>query len=349
MTPLRLLYAVQGTGNGHVARAQALVPLLLAQPNVRLDLVVSGTLVDVGLPLTPRERYAGFSFRYGKSGGIDWFQTFWANSWWKLLRSIQKTPVAEYDLVLNDFEPVTAYACKWRKIPIIDISHQAGVRHPGAARPKHQDPLAEWVLANFAPAKRCLGFHFVAQDINYRTPVIRPTVRQLKRAVDGSVLVYLPAYAPEVLLPVLMGLSQRVWHVFVRPGTPLPKNTPEHVNWHAIDQEAFLDRLSRASHVLCSAGFELPAEALFLGAALAIVPIAGQYEQSCNAAEAKKLGARVLCSLHRPKDRQKLTDWLGLERGHPVYFPDETETLVQDLLRRFRENPQLPDYVRAKS
>lgn len=349
MTTLRLLYAVQGTGNGHVARAQALVPIMLAQPNVRLDLVVSGTLVDVDLPITPRERYSGFSFRYGKKGGIDWFQTFWANSWWKLIRSIQRAPVREYDLVINDFEPVTAYACRWHNVPILDVSHQAGVRHPRAARPKRLDPLAEWVLEHFAPANRCLGFHFVARGNNYRTPVIRPTVRQLKRTPDGSVLVYLPAFSPEVLLSVLKELNRREWYVFVRPGTFVPQKSPKHVHWHTIDQDFFLDRLSQASHVLCSAGFELPAEALFLGAALAVVPIAGQYEQACNAAEAKKLGARVLRGLHRPKDLQKLRDWLDEEQVQPVYFPDETETLVQDLLRRFRENPQLPDYVRAKS
>lgn len=348
MRPLRLLYAVQGTGNGHVARAQALLPLLQAQPSVQVDVVVSGTLVDVSLPMEPRFTYSGISFRYGKKGGIDWFRTFWANSWWKCIRDVWTTPVHEYDLVLNDFEPITAYACRIRNVRSIEISHQSGVRHPNAARPRFKDPLAEWVLAHFAPAPRCLGFHFTARGANYRTPVIRPAVRGLTRNSDGSVLVYLPAFAPEVLLQTFADWDFKNWHVFVRSGTVCPP-APAHIVWHPIDQEHFLFRLARASHVLCSAGFELPAEALYLGAALAVVPISGQFEQACNAAEVKTLGALVLRGLTRTKDLNKLRNWAEHGAGIRVEFPDETEILVRDLIQRFRENPELPDYIPNES
>ena len=347
MKPLRLLYAVQGTGNGHVARAQALLPLLVAQPFTSVDVLISGTFVDVTLPIAPLYSFPGVSFHYGKNGGINWFKTALKNNWLALFRDILRVPVAQYDLVINDFEPVSAYACKIRRVPIVDISHQAGVRHPQAARPSWKDPVAEWVLAHFAPAPRCVGFHFQSFGNNYRTPVIRPAIRKLNQAMDGSVLVYLPAFAPDVLEPVFAELPERTWHVFIRSGLVAPKPV-KNVMWHTIDQAAFLDRLGRCSHVLCSAGFELPAEALFLGRQVAVIPIVGQFEQACNAQEAARLGVRVLGGLHRTKDLEQLTLWLNEAPLAPVPFPDETESLVCNLLSDFRANPELPGYVRPK-
>jgi len=347
MKPLKVLYAVQGTGNGHVARAQALLPLLTAQPFTTVDVLLSGTFVDVALPVAPLFSYPGISFHYGKNGGINWFKTATQNNWLALFRHILRAPVAQYDLVINDFEPVSAYACKIRRVPIVDVSHQAGVRHPRAARPSWKDPVAEWVLAHFAPAPRCVGFHFQSFGNNYRTPVIRPAIRELNQAVDGSVLVYLPAFAPDVLEPVFSALPERTWHVFIRSGLSHPPSA-KNVIWHTIDQEAFLDRLGRCSHVLCSAGFELPSEALFLGRQVAVIPIVGQFEQACNAQEAARLGVCVLGGLHRPEDLDQLKHWLKADPLAPVDFPDETEKVVRRLLSDFRSNPELPEYVRPK-
>jgi UDP:flavonoid glycosyltransferase YjiC (YdhE family) len=38
---MKVLYAIQGTGNGHISRARALVPEL--QKHCELDLLISGT------------------------------------------------------------------------------------------------------------------------------------------------------------------------------------------------------------------------------------------------------------------------------------------------------------------
>ncbi len=46
--------------------------------------------------------------------------------------------------------------------------------------------------------------------------------------------------------------------------------------------------------MLCGAGFETPAEALFLGKKLMVIPMKGQYEQHINAASLKELGIPVL-------------------------------------------------------
>ena len=48
------------------------------------------------------------------------------------------------------------------------------------------------------------------------------------------------------------------------------------------------------SGIITSAGFETPAEALFLGKKLLAIPIKGQYEQLCNAAALEKMGVACI-------------------------------------------------------
>ena len=46
---MRILYAIQGTGNGHLSRARDIIPYLLEKGQV--DLLISGIQADVDLPM----------------------------------------------------------------------------------------------------------------------------------------------------------------------------------------------------------------------------------------------------------------------------------------------------------
>src|SRR5580704_13062556 len=66
---MKILYAIQGTGNGHISRAREIVPLL--QQYGELDLLVSGTQAEVSLSQPLKYKYHGFSFVFGTKGGVD--------------------------------------------------------------------------------------------------------------------------------------------------------------------------------------------------------------------------------------------------------------------------------------
>ena len=70
---LKILYAIQGTGNGHVSRARDFIPYL--QQHFELDILISGTQVDVALPQQITYRKKGASFIFGKNGGVDYWKT----------------------------------------------------------------------------------------------------------------------------------------------------------------------------------------------------------------------------------------------------------------------------------
>ena len=106
---MKILYAVQGTGNGHLSRAMDIVPCLKALGEV--DVLVSGIQADLSLPFEVKYRFHGLSFIFGKSGGVDLWKTFMSSTIRKFTSEIKSLPIEGYDLVINDFEPISAWAC----------------------------------------------------------------------------------------------------------------------------------------------------------------------------------------------------------------------------------------------
>ncbi|HEV8511875.1 MAG TPA: glycosyltransferase family protein, partial [Cyclobacteriaceae bacterium] len=189
---MKILYAIQGTGNGHLARAVDVIPELKKYGT--LDLFVSGAQAEVKLPYPVKYKSKGLSFYFGKSGGINFFKTFQKNSSKDVMREIKEFPVEKYDLIVNDFEAISAWAARKKEIPIISLSHQAAILAKNAPRPKFVDPFGEWILKNYAPVKKYVGFHFEEYDKNIFTPVIRSAIREAKVSNQGHYTVYLPAY-----------------------------------------------------------------------------------------------------------------------------------------------------------
>ncbi|HSM46383.1 MAG TPA: glycosyltransferase family protein, partial [Draconibacterium sp.] len=107
---MKILYAIQGTGNGHLARATEIVPLLGELGET--DVLISGIQGDIQLPFEIKHRYYGLSFIFGKNGGISKVQTLKKLKLAKFYNDIKRCPVEKYDVVISDFEPITAWACK---------------------------------------------------------------------------------------------------------------------------------------------------------------------------------------------------------------------------------------------
>src|SRR5687768_149622 len=144
---MKILYAIQGTGNGHIARAEDIVPIL--RQYGELDLFVSGAQADIKLPYPIKYKSKGLSFYFGKSGGVDLIKTFRKNSSKDVYKEINRFPVEKYDVVINDFEPITAWACKRKEIPCIALSHQSALLSNKVPRPKSSDLVGEWILQNY--------------------------------------------------------------------------------------------------------------------------------------------------------------------------------------------------------
>ncbi|RYF93584.1 MAG: glycosyl transferase, partial [Chitinophagaceae bacterium] len=60
---MKILYAVQGTGNGHVCRALEIIPAL--QQKAEVDILISGSQSEVALPFPVKYRMGGLGFVFG--------------------------------------------------------------------------------------------------------------------------------------------------------------------------------------------------------------------------------------------------------------------------------------------
>ena len=326
---MKILYAIQGTGNGHLSRARDIIPLL--QKRCETDILVSGYQTDVELPFEIKYKFHGLSFIFGKKGGVDMWNTYVEANIKKLRNEIKNCPVEEYDFVINDFEPVSAWACYLKKVPCVSLSHQAAVLDKNAPKPGSNDPLGKFILRNYAPASVSYGIHFCNYSKNIFTPVIRQEIRLAERADNGHYSVYLPAYDDKKIIDMLAPLGDIRWQIFSKRAKEATININFEV--YPVTNDGFIQSLTTSTGVLCGAGFETPAEALFLGKKLLVVPMQNQYEQQCNAAALKAMGVPVIPKLKK-KYRNILQEWVDTDFRIDINYPDNTERMIQTVFEQ---------------
>lgn len=324
---MKVLYAIQGTGNGHLSRAMDIVPLL--KERVDVDVLVSGIQGDLILPFDVNYKYHGMSFIFGKMGGVDLLNTFANIKTKKIYKEIKDLNVEKYDLVINDFEPVSSWAAYYSKVKCIGLSHQAAVMHKKAPKPDKTDIFGQMVLKYYAPTDINFGFHFEKYDSSIFTPVIRQQVRKQVVENKGHYTVYLPSYDEENLIKHLSRFESIRFDVFSKH----TKKSFEHENLkiRPIDNEKFIKSMATSTGVICGAGFETPAEALFMQKKLLVVPMKNQYEQHCNAAALKNMGVPVIKSLKR-KHYDILEDFFCTDKIVEVNYNDETSSILDKVL-----------------
>ena len=342
---MKVLYAIQGTGNGHLSRAEDIVPHL--RKRCQVDILVSGTQSQLTPSFSIDYQLRGMSFLSSKKGKVDIIKTAVNTNVFKFFKEISQFPAKKYDLIISDFEPISAWSAKYHGVKSVELSHQAAVSHPNSPKPLDKHRIGNFILGNYCPSPHKYGFHFESYASSIFTPVIRENIRKLESENRGHYTVYLPAYHDDFIVQTLMHFKAE-WHVFSKYASCRYRVNNVWVN--PIDAANFTESLRTSEGVLCGAGFELPAEALFLNKKLMVIPMMGQYEQLCNAESLKKIGVLVLdklCLLHR----RTISSWLLNSQQIVVNYPNRTEqiidTIFNDLMPLENESstPQLIDLV----
>lgn len=320
---MRILYAVQKTGNGHLARAQEILPELRKLGEV--DVLTSGVQSQICLDFKTMYDFRGLSLFYSRSGKLSLLKTVFKNNYLRFLRDLSRVPVKKYDLIINDFEPVSAWASIIFGGNLISLSHQASLRFPDIPRPKNVNVFSSLVIRYFAPAKRYYGFHFRKYHDHIFTPVIRKKIRQLKPTREDKYVVYLPAYSPEKIYQVLYNLDTN-WVIFSRE-ISVPYSIGN-CRFFPVNEIEFLAELASCTGVLCGAGFELPAESLFLGKKLFVIPIKRQLEQYYNAVALHEMGVPFSEFL----DPEKIKTWLSKEQVVNCAFDEDLPSILKRVI-----------------
>ncbi len=213
----------------------------------------------------------------------------------------------------------------------VGLSHQASFQSRNVPKPKSID-WAQLVLKYYAPATNYVGFHFEKYDHFINTPVIRSQIRNLQVRDEGHYTVYLPAIDDKFLIPILHQLPHVNWQVFSKHA--LSSYTSKNVQVNLIDNEQYNDSLASCTGLLTGGGFEGPAEALFLGKKLLVVPMKFQYEQQCNAFALKKFGVPVIWGSNK-NWLPVLKEWIAGGSALHFNYPDETAGMIDRLVKQF--------------
>jgi uncharacterized protein (TIGR00661 family) len=277
---MKILYAFNGTGYGHASRAMSILPLL---KHYDVDILVSGEMNPIDIGHQIKYRFKGFTFVYN-NGRIDYWKTFKQLNIIQFVKDIVSLNIEQYDLVISDFEPISARAAKLRGVKSLSLSHQASFLSEDTPRPSKIDKTAEWILKNYAPCEYNIGFHFKDYDDFILAPHIRSVIRDYKDKFEREefILVYLPAYDVNKLVS-LFGRYQDYQFVIFSPQISTPTWNKSNVRIKPANQSDFMYALLKCNGVITGGGFETVAEALYLNKRVLTIPIKGQYEQECNA------------------------------------------------------------------
>jgi uncharacterized protein (TIGR00661 family) len=242
---------------------------------------------------------------------------------------MKQLPLMKYDFVINDFEPVSAWACLVKRKQCIALSHQYSLLNGNVPRPQKKNILFELILRYYAPTSIGYGLHFKKYDSNLYLPIIKEEIRTKNPTKKNFYLVYLPSFADEKIISVLFKIYNINWVIFSKHTNK--KYQKGNVKVYPISSECFNNKLVECKGVLCGAGFETPSEALFLKKKLMVIPMKNQYEQQCNAASLKKMGVPVIYDLNHDMI-EIIRDWTKSRKIINVNYQGSPRKVLDQIL-----------------
>lgn len=324
---MKIFYAIQATGNGHISRAMELLPYL--EEYGKVDLFLSGANSTLELDATIKYRSNGLSLFYTCTGSLDYMAMIKKISPFRLRKEVNELPVEKYDLVINDFECITSLACKKKNVPSVNFGHQASFMSDRTPRPAKPSSVGEWILKNYARASQYVGLHFDQYDDFILPPVIKTEIWEAKPTKQHYITVYLPSYCDCEIKKFFAKLDRYHFQVFSKEVKKITRE--KNFTFIPVGKDAFNKSLIHCSAIVCGAGFETPAEALHLQKKMMVMPIKGQYEQKCNAAALEKLGVKTLPEL--PENFNEVFEqWYETSSVVDIRFPYSAKEIIAKMM-----------------
>lgn len=347
---MRILYGIQGTGNGHLTRARALAPELEAA-GLDVTYLVSGRNPN---ELFDMEPFGDFMHRSGltfvtDAGKIQLLKTLTQSRPIQFIQDIRKLDLKPYDLVLSDFEPVTAWASKLQKIPSLAISHQASFKHAVPKVRGHRHAKA--IMGAYAPTSMSLGVHWYHFD----QPVLPPLIGEHTPSAEinrKKIVMYLNFERLEDIIALAQPFEEYEFHIFSAVETT---QSYEHITVHPLSYDGFHKHLKDCNGVISNAGFELASECIKLGKKLLVKPLHGQFEQLSNALALTQLDRG---SVMHELSHDKVREWLDYAPPKAINYPSLPKALskwitkgnwhhTEDLIGDLWQDIEIGDFAKA--
>jgi len=168
---MKILYAIQTTGNGHLARAQSIIPRLKEIADI--DIITSGPKNDFLLEEEPIYHYHGLTFFYTDTGAVNWLKTIFLNNYFRFIKEITSCPIKKYDLIINDFEPVSAWSAKFKNIKCFELTNQYSMGLKNIPKPNNYSRIVLHAIKYIIPSNLGYGYHYKKYTDRIFFPIIR--------------------------------------------------------------------------------------------------------------------------------------------------------------------------------
>jgi len=292
-----ILYGVNGEGSGHSTRAKEVISHL--QQKGHAVHIVS---FDRGLrnlsesfPVTEifglRVTYINNRVRYRRTLASNIIKAPLARRSMKELGKLIEEK--KIDLVITDFEPLTAHVAHRKRLPLIAIDNQHAITNTrvslprGYARDAATVKLVTHMMTPHADAYFVLSFFPVAvkrRNTFLFPPILRQEVLNTVPRSGDYALVYVTSPAKD-----LAALLRQVRYKFIAYGFG-QEGQDGNILFKKPGLDTFLNDLAGCRAVIANAGFSLVSEALHLGKPYLAVPVRNQFEQTFNAYYVGKTG-----------------------------------------------------------
>jgi uncharacterized protein (TIGR00661 family) len=320
----RILYALSGANRGHTSRVLAVTEELRARGH-EVAFCGGGRALEIleqlGEPVFPvpaiLQVMDGNRVRYWDTVKLN-FPHF-VNRSTIVARLLPHIEAFAPDLVVSDFEQFAPRAAEMLGIPVLSFNHQQIVTETDydvPARFRLEAFLTGRTINSIAPRNAAhvlvSSFFFPPVKDPTRTtliePIIRRAVRDARPEKGDHVLVYINQAEGMGGLPDVLRDVGGEFVIYGGAASEAGRSSGGlHFRRPSID--GFLEDLATARAVICTAGYTLMSEALYLGKPLLVLPNKGTFEQTINAMflEQDGLGESVY---HRPLEREDVGGFL---------------------------------------
>lgn len=301
---MNILYGISGIGTGHSNRQLPIIEHF--SKDSKIAIFCYGESYRIYSELSIKNKniipiLVDIPFIAESSNGFDWKETARINKGkdFNTINSLAILKVEETigkpDIVISDYEPLSAQYSYAYDVPLITIDQQSKYLCGNYLSLNGKTAISEIMrLRMFFPkanARIACSFFNVDTSINkfnvtILPPAIKSEILNLKKKEENVILLYVSSQSEfvqslEEVIDVFKLYKEEKFEIFVKdvPIIDLPENVLIHKHG---DNNHFYETLSNSKAIISTAGHTLLSEAMYLGIPVYAVPLS-VYEQHMNA------------------------------------------------------------------
>ena len=357
----KFLFIVQGEGRGHLTQAIALQTILKeAQHEVVAVLVGKShrkipTFFEEQIT-APIHYFESPNFVKDKDnrkiliGKTILYNTSKLKTFLKSLSELNRYyKTYQPDVIINFYDFLAGFYNIFHKnpIPMAVVGHQYFLEHPQFEFPKNhlvdKFLLRQNTKITCVGAKIKLALSFAPYLKDYKNilvvpPLLRKEVLSLQPEKQDFILCYVnnDGYGDDIIAWHKQNPHIKLECFWDRKNAPEVEHYHENLVFHQINDSKFLEKMRTCKAFVTTAGFESVCEAMYLGKPVMMIPVEGQFEQSCNALDAQKAGAGIMSQdfnisklldyIPKHKSENQMAQWV---QKAPEMFVENLEKLVK--------------------